>query len=775
MNGLNKQEIEYRIKNGLINNENINNSRSTKEILYSNIVTLFNIIHLVLFILVITTGAFTNTFFVISIIINTIIGIFQELKAKKIIDNLKLTTINKIKVKREGKEKEILPSEILLDDLLILSQGDTLAVDALILFSNNCEVDESIITGESNCIIKKNGDSLISGSIIISGSCCAKVTSINRNTYTNKLIKEASKVKEDSSYIKKSINTILKVITFLILPVGILLFITQFIYSGQTYTESILSSVAGVIGMIPDGLILLTSISLTIGVIKMANKKVIIQKLNGIELLSCVDILCLDKTGTITDGTLEVIKLIKIQKNINHEEIISNMIVNPTNATDYALIKKYGQKTNLKIVGNLPFSSKRKYTKTKFHCGEYVLGALETITNYQLSDFQELNSYIEKGYRILTLAECKNNFNKETNIVLGFIIIKDNIRKNAQKTIEYFKAQGIEIKVISGDNPETVSNLLKQINYPKSNKYISGLELPKNYEELIKIVNEYSIFGRVTPQQKQDIIKALKINKTVGMIGDGVNDILALKESDCGIALANGISAARSVSEVVLTNADFDVLPHILNEGRRVVNNIERVASMYLIKTIYSFVISILCIIMRHEYPFYPIQLTLIGIICVGIPSFFLALEPNYQKVKKNFLINVFQNAIPSGLCVALNVFFIITITEILKIDYEILRIVVLATTGYLNLRLIYKVGQPLTKLKRILLVFCFISYYSILLIFSKILLIKEYNLWSFIFIILICFADNYIIDFLELIYNKIISLIYDIINKRSKKNEIKN
>ena len=259
------------------------------------------------------------------------------------------------------------------------------------------------------------------------------------------------------------------------------------------------------------------------------------------------------------------------------------------------------------------------------------------------------------------------------------------------------------------------------------------------------------------------------------MIGDGVNDILALKESDCGIALANEISAVRSVSEVVLTNADFDILPHILNEGRRVVNNIERVASMYLIKTIYSFIISIMCIILKHEYPFYPIQLTLIGIICVGIPSFFLALEPNYQKVKKNFLINVFQNAIPSGLCVALNVFFIIIITKILKIDYEIFRIVVIATTGYLNLRLIYKVSQPLTKFKKLLLGFCFISYYLILLIIPKILLIKEYNLWSLIFIILICFADNYIIDSIELIYNKIISHFYDIIIKRSKKNEIKN
>jgi len=768
MDGLNKQEVEYRINNNLINNQKTSNSRSIKEIFSSNIITLFNGIHLVLFILVLSTGAIENTFFIGAIIINTLIGIYQEIKAKKIIDKLKIGTIDKVKVKREGKQINILPSEILIDDLLILTAGDTLPVDAKIIKSIDCEVDESIISGESNPITKKNNDLLISGSIITCGKCYATVTSINNNTYTNNLIKEASKLKDDSSYLKKSINKILKVVTFLVIPIGIMLFVTQF-YSGKsTYQEAILASVAGVIGMIPDGLVLLTSISLTAGVIKMASKKVIIQRLNGIELLACVDVLCLDKTGTITDGTLEVIDVIKLDDKLNYEEIIANMVTEPINKTDNALISYFGKKNNLKIVEKSIFSSKRKYSKVKFTNGEYALGALEYITNSKLEEFEYLNKYIEKGYRIITFCKCINEFDKDKNKVLGFIILKDNIRKNAQETLEYFKKQDVKLKIISGDDPLMVCNLLKQINFPDNERFISGLDLPDNYNELKKIVNNYSIFGRMTPKQKQLIIKVLKEENTVGMIGDGVNDILALKESDCGIALASGISAARTVSEVVLTNADFGILPDIVNEGRRVVNNIERVASMYLIKTTYSFILSLLCIFLAHEYPFFPIQLSLIGVICVGIPSFFLALEANYTKVTKGFLIKVFKNAIPSGLCVCINVFLIIMLVDIFNLDYEFFRIIVIGSTGYLNLRLIYKVSIPLTNLRKILLIICFISFYSLLLIFSEFWLIKEYNLLSLIITYIFIYCDNYITDFLEQTYNKII----DIFNKRSKKNE---
>lgn len=770
MDGLNRKDIEYRVNNGLVNNEDIKNSRTLKEIILTNTITLFNFIHLVLFVLVLTTGSIENATFVVSILFNTIIGIYQEIKAKIIVDKLKIVSTDKVTVIRDGKKEEILPTEIVLDDLLYLKAGDNLAVDARLIHSDNLEIDESIITGESDVILKKENDKLISGSIITAGDGYAKVVSINRDTYANKLIKEASKEVDDSSYLMKNINTILKVVTVLIIPVGILLFITQFFYSNQTYSESILASVAGIIGMIPDGLVLLTSISLTVGVIKMASKKVIIQRLSGIELLACVDTLCLDKTGTITDGSMEVKDVIYLDNDKDKiNNIMANMVEKEGNATNIALYNYFKKTDEMKVINKVPFSSARKYSLTEFDEGIYAIGACEFITNKSVDDYDDITLYVNGGYRIITLVKCKDKFDKDKNKIMAFIIVKDNIRKSAKETLNYFKEQDVNIKIISGDNPKTVSNLLRQLEIEDYDKYISGNDLPTDYNELVKIVNNYKIFGRVTPQQKRSIVEALKTTGTIGYIGDGVNDILALKEADCGIALASGISAARSVSEVVLTDSDFAILPNIVNEGRRVVNNIERVASMYLIKTTYSFLISVLCIILNHEYPFYPIQLSLISAICVGIPSFFLAIEPNYKKVKKGFLVKVFRNALPSGICVFINVFFLMMISYIFSIDFDILRIVVVSTTGFLSLRLLYNISQPLSLLRKILVYSCFVTFYVLLIIFNKFLLVNNIKFISFVFIALLIFADIYISEFLEEAYDYVVDKVRKWKNKRSR------
>ena len=482
MDGLNRQDVEYRNNNGLVNNEEIKNSRSVKTILLSNLITLFNFIHIVLFVLVLTTGHITNATFMGAICVNIIISIYQELKAKKIIDNLKIMTSDKVTVIREGEPVTIKPTELVLDDILSLKAGDSMAVDAEVIKSDNLEVDESIITGESDAIVKKIGEKLISGSVITSGEGMARVTSINRDTYANSLLKEASKTTDDSSYLMHQINNILKVVTFLILPIGILLFITQF-NNGQTYAESVLSSVAGIIGMIPDGLVLLTSISLTVGVIKMAEKKVIIQRLSGIELLACTDVICLDKTGTITTGEMSVVKTITVDNRINIDNILKGMANATGNATDKAIFKKFGNDTNLSVISRVPFSSARKYAITVFDAGVYALGALEYISKKKLSDYPELEPEVAKGYRILTLANCYDKFDIENNQVIGFIILKDNIRDNAKDTLDYFKKQGVEVKIISGDNPVTVSNLLKQIDITNYDKYIDGRSLPSNYSE----------------------------------------------------------------------------------------------------------------------------------------------------------------------------------------------------------------------------------------------------------------------------------------------------
>ena len=764
MEGLNRQEVEYRENNGLSNKEKAKYTRTNKQIILSNTITLFNILNISLVVLVLTTGSLQNALFAGTMIVNTIIAIYQEFKSKKILEKLKVTEQDTVTVIREGQKEEIPKENIVMDDVIYLSTGESALVDMIILKSSSLEVDESVITGESDAIIKRKDDKIMSGSIITSGNAYAKVISVGKDNYASNLIKEATSIKDNSSYLQNTINKILKIITFMIVPVGLLLFISQYFYSGQTYNEAILSTVAGIIGMIPEGLVLLTSIALTAGVVKMAKKNVIIEKLHGIEILSCTDILCLDKTGTITDGTMEVVELIKLNNKDDIEEIIANInTLEANNSTDKALKNKYGVKTTLKVEDRVPFSSLKKCSITTIEEVKYYLGALEYITDKKIEDYPELSNYVEKGYRIITLAKEKSKIE-----VISFIVIKDNIRSNAGDTLRYFKEQNVEIKIISGDNPSTVSNILRQLDFDGYDRYIEGKDLPNDYNELQKVVKEKTIFGRMTPSQKQMVIKALKEDSTVGMIGDGVNDILALKEADCGIALGSGVSAARSVADVVLKTDDFGVLPSIVNEGRRVVNNIERVASMYLIKTTYSFLLCLLSIGLSHEYPFYPIQLSLISAICVGIPSFFLALEPNYNKVDKDFIAKVFRNAVPNGITVMFNIFLIIMFCGIFSKSFDSYRLVVVSLTGFITLRLLYTICKPLNLWRKILLLFCSISFFELLILLPDLFLVSKFGIVSIIFISVLAFIDTYIIDFLQEIYDKVL------IKVRSIKNEIK-
>ncbi len=770
MEGLNRQEIEYRENNGLSNKDKVKYTRTNKQIILSNTITLFNILNISLVVLVLTTGSLQNALFAGTMIVNTIIAIYQEFKSKKILEKLKVTEQDTVTVIREGQKEEIPKENIVMDDVIYLSTGESALVDMIILKSSSLEVDESVITGESDAIIKRKDDKIMSGSIVTSGNAYAKVISVGKDNYASNLIKEATSIKDNSSYLQNTINKILKIITFMIVPVGLLLFISQYFYSGQTYNEAILSTVAGIIGMIPEGLVLLTSIALTAGVVKMAKKNVIIEKLHGIEILSCTDILCLDKTGTITDGTMEVVELIKLNNKDDIEEIIANInTLEANNSTDKALKNKYGVKTTLKVEDRVPFSSLKKCSITTIEGVKYYLGALEYITDKKIEDYPELSKYVEKGYRIITLAKEKSKVE-----VISFIVIKDNIRSNAGDTLRYFKEQNVEIKIISGDNPSTVSNILRQLDFEGYDRYIEGKDLPNDYNELQKVVKEKTIFGRMTPSQKQMVIKALKEDSTVGMIGDGVNDILALKEADCGIALGSGVSAARSVADVVLKTDDFGVLPSIVNEGRRVVNNIERVASMYLIKTTYSFLLCLLSIGLSHEYPFYPIQLSLISATCVGIPSFFLALEPNYNKVDKDFIAKVFRNAVPNGITVMFNIFLIIMFCGIFSKSFDSYRLVVVSLTGFITLRLLYTICKPLNLWRKILLLFCSISFFELLILLPDLFLVSKFDIVSIIFIAVLAFIDTYVIDFLSELFGKIIVKIKEVKDgKRKKENKL--
>lgn len=767
MEGLSYQEVAYRKENGLSNNVEVKNTRSIKEIIRSNMITLFNILNIILFILVLTTGYIQNATFIVTMIFNTFIAIYQEIKAKRTLDNIKINKKDEVTVIRSG-NKEIIPKEeIVMDDVIFLSAGDSIVTDLIVIKSSSLEVDESIITGEADAIIKRKDDKIMSGSFVTSGSGYARVISIGKNDYASSLVKEASEIKDNSSFLQRTINSIFKVITILIVPVGIMLFASQYFFSHQSYSTAVLGAVAGIIGMIPEGLVLLTSIALTAGVIKMAKKNVIIQKLHGIEILSCTDVLCLDKTGTITDGTMEVVDVIAIDKRINVYDIISNILTEEeSNATDIALKKKFGVKNNLNVIDRTPFSSAMKCSITNIDNVNYYLGALEYITDKKVTDYMELDDYLKMGYRILTLVRG------EEKKVISFIIIKDNVRKSAKDTLKYFKEEKVEIKVISGDNPITVSNILKSLDFEGYDLYIEGKDLPEDEEELIKVANEMKIFGRMKPQDKQRVIKALKKNNTVSMIGDGVNDILGLKEADCGISLGSGVSAARGVSEVILTDDDFSSLPGIVNEGRRVVNNIERVSSMYLIKTAYSFFLSLIVIFIGHEYPFYPVQLSLISAFCVGIPSFFLAFEPNYNKSEKNFLVKVFRNAVSNGLVVALNVFIIIMICFLFNKQFDTYRLVVVTLTGFITLRLLYTICKPLSLLREVLLVFCSLSFIVLLIMYPDLFLVSKFSIISIVLILLFAFIDTYVIDFFEKIYDKIINLVRGKYNERKKRKE---
>ncbi len=768
MEGLTRQEVEYRKNNGLSNDEKVKYTRTTKEIILSNAITLFNILNIALMVLVLTTGSIQNATFIGAALFNTIIAIYQELKSKKTLDNIRVTNQEKVTVVRDGKKEEIPKEKIVLGDTIYLSSGDNILVDLEVIKSSSLEVDESIITGESNAIQKKKDDKIMSGSIVTSGTAYAKVIGLTKDSYASSLVKDAASVKDNTSYLQNTINKILKIITFLIVPVGILLFISQYFRSGLTYKEAILSTVAGIIGMIPEGLVLLTSIALTAGVLKMARKKVLIQKLHGIEILSCTDVLCLDKTGTITDGTMEVVDTVVLNNKIDVDEIIANINTEEgNNATDIALKKKYGIKTSLNVTDRAAFSSSKKCSITTINDTKYYLGALEYITDKKLTDYEELTKYILKGYRIITLASGNTNIKVD-----AFIILKDNVRASAKDTLNYFKEQDVEIKIISGDNPVTVSNILRQLEFDGYDRFIEGKDLPKDYDELVKAVKEITIFGRMTPSDKQKVIKALKENNTVSMIGDGVNDILALKEADCGIALGSGVGAAKSVSEVVLTNNDFSTLPEIVNEGRRVVNNIERVASMYLIKTTYSLLLSLSSIILSYEYPFYPIQLSLISAICVGIPSFFLALEPNYNKVGKDFIVNVFRNALPNGIMVMLNIFIIIMFCSIFGQDFNNYRLVIVSLTGLITLRLLYTICKPLNLWRKILLIFCSISFFELLILLPDLFLVSKFGIVSIIFILVLGFVDTYVIDFFGELYDKIVNKVRNLKNERKERKE---
>ena len=692
--GLNDIEVNERINNKLVNYDTDIKTKSVKEIVISNIFTLFNLLNFSIAIAIFIVGSYKNLLFMGVVFCNTIISIIQELNSKRIIDKLSVVASKKVTVIRNSKKIDININEIVLDDIVSLNLGNQIVTDSIIK-DGLVYVDESFITGESELQEKSVGDMLLSGSFIVSGKCIAQVEHIGIDNYTSKISKEAKYIKKINSVIMNSLNKIVKFVSIVIIPLGLILFLRQY-YLGNGIIDAVVKTSAAIISMIPEGLVLLTSTVLAVSVIRLGRKKVLVQDLYCIETLARVDTICLDKTGTLTEGSLELEKVIPLNNKFDIDKILAAIgnELNDNN-TVKAIHEKFHKKNNLEVINTIPFSSKKKYSGITFkEEGTFILGAPEFLTNKK-EILELINKY--DMYRIVILMHKDKNTLEE----VALLLIKDKIRKSAVNTLSYFKLQGVDIKIISGDSVSTVSNVAKQV-CMENIKCIDMSKVTKK-ENLKKIVEEYNIFCRVSPSQKKDLIKALKSNNhTVAMTGDGVNDCLALKEADCSIAMASGSDAARNVSQIVLLDSNFDAVTAVLLEGRRTINNIERSATLFLTKTLYATLLAVIFLFISMDYPFQPIQLSLISSITIGIPSFVLALQPNKERVKGNFFLNVISKSIPSAITVVLNVIFVMIIGYLFHLtDNEIstMAISLVAFTGFI---LLFKLCYPFNKLRLI-------------------------------------------------------------------------
>lgn len=768
MTGLTNEQVQERIAEGKVNVNENPNTRTYKQIILENTLTFFNFLNIALLVLVLFVRSYKNSMFMGIILINTVIGIIQEIRAKKTIDKLAILTESKTVVLREGKKWSISTEKLVLDDLIFLKTGDQVPADVKVL-EGTVEVNESLLTGESDNLSKSQGDELFSGSFVTSGEACCQVIHVGKDNYASQITSEAKEFKRHNSELRNSLNAILKVISIIIVPLGAMLFYKQYMIVGDTLKDSVVNMVAAVLGMIPEGLVLLTSVALTLGSMVLATKKTLVQELYCIETLARVDTLCLDKTGTITEGTMKVedvqlydtaqttvvqhtakfdpetgepvqnVSALKpevtvsaekengqIQETVNSEtvsqeerqklqeidHIMGNMmsVLYDQNATADALRKRFPSRNDLKLIHAIPFSSDRKYSGAVFEGrGTYLMGAAQFLFpegNEEL--LEHCSSYAQEGYRILVLAhseqETKGTERPTGLEPLGLFLITDVIREEAPDTLAFFDSQGVDLKVISGDDPVTVSAIAKKAGLKNANHYIDATTI-KTSEEMQRAVAECSVFGRVTPQQKKQMVQALQSQKhTVAMTGDGVNDVLALKEADCSIAMAAGSDAAKNIANVVLLDSNFGAMPHIVNQGRRVVNNIRSAASMFLIKTIFSVLLSLITIFFGDAYPFEPIQMSLISACAVGIPTFLLTQENNYNKIDHTFLRHVFMNAFPAAVTITGCVFTIMLVCQDVYHSNVMLNTACVLVTGWNYMSALRTVYSPLNTYRKVII-----------------------------------------------------------------------
>lgn len=741
--GLSVQEAHERMIVGLSNKKKRGSTKSIPAIILKNIFTFFNVLMILIGIaLVYAKAQVTDFLFIVPIIANTLIGIIQEIKAKKTIDRLTLLSAPNARVIRDGNEFEISVDDVVIDDIIKVLPGKQVPADAVVLSNNKVELNEALLTGESDSVIKKPGDSLYSGSFVSSGMVIAQVVAVGNDSYIEKLAGQAKKYKKPNSQLLKSLKILITALTVLIVPVGLLLFYVSvdpneflgFGIGSNPLSDTILKTAGSMIGMVPVGLFLLTSMALAVGVIRLADNNTLVQELYCIELLARVDTLCLDKTGTITDGSMNVREIFTLKSgtDLPVEDIISSMLqaFEDENDTAKALKERFGSEKKLNAIETIPFSSDRKYSAVEFEeHGVFILGAPEYVLDEKYSLIEEqVEKRTSEGYRVIVLAHSKGKIRKNTvsgiHWPIAIIALEDSIRVDAKETVNYFKEAGVDIKVISGDNAITVSRIAERAGINNFHKYIS-LE-NANDKEVIAAAEEYSVFGRVSPHQKQVLIKAMKNNgRTVAMTGDGVNDILALKEADTSIAMASGSDAAKNVSHLVLLDSNFSSMPKVVSEGRRVVNNVQKVATLFLTKTLFSILLTIMTIYLGFKtgsavYPLEPRHLYPIEWLIIGIPSFFLALEYNNNPIKSGtFLWNIIKSALPGALAIIITSILVYAFKGPLDITQpEVVSTIISMTATSIGFFVLYKVSKPLNNLRKILFL-AMISIYIITVIFT--------------------------------------------------------
>ena len=723
--GLTDEEVRQRVEEGLTNRADISTDKTTKEIVISNVFTYFNLIFLVITILLIMVGSFRNLTFLPIIIGNTVIGIVQEIRAKKTLEKMSLLNAPHADVIRNGSVKQISTEELVKDDVILLTAGKQICADAVVI-SGNIQVNESLLTGEADEVEKTEGGTLMSGSFVVSGECYARLEKVGNESYISKLSLEAKSMggKEQSEMIR-SINLIVKWVGIVIIPIGLILFWQSHFVNGESITKSVTSTVAAIIGMIPEGLYLLTTVALALSTMKLARKKVLLHDMKSIETLARVDVLCVDKTGTITEPDMKL-KEIFLCKNSGADgtqtaltlDELKSLILDYANASvdnnaTMLALKAYAAEAltnntsalHRTAVSQQAFSSSLKYGSVTFSDGTYLLGAPEFIMHEDFARIEEeIIPYADKGDRVLLFARydgenVENGINGSVT-PLGFVALANPIRENAVKTFEYFKSQGVAIKVISGDNPRTVSRIAIQAGIESAESFVDAATLDTE-DKIADAVNKYTVFGRVTPKQKKQLVKALQAKgHTVAMTGDGVNDILAMKDADCSVAMASGSEAAAQAAQVVLLDSDFAHMPDVVYEGRRVVNNIQRSASLFLVKNIFSLLLSLFSVILMVTYPLEPAQVSLISMFTIGVPGFLLALEQNKDRIKGHFITNVMLKALPGGLTDVIAVGALVVCGEVFCISDASIGTIATLVLSVVGFMILFKISEPLNGMK---------------------------------------------------------------------------